>query len=375
MLIPNKHSGYLAGRRIYQGGKGGGAPAPDPQLGAASLRQIQLAERQYADYLAPGGDREWIRGITDEAIGLSRTSAQKANALTDYQLAQMRLNDQRYQTVGIPYEDQLITNVNRLSSPAYTGQMVNLARAEAQTQSESAQDQQMRELNRMGIIPSSGRAMVLRNQADTARVSAVAAAANKTRLAADQIGLSNQLQLYGGMRGLAGLGNASASLAGAAMGTGVNSAGTMGNLATSNTAANTNAFNSAMGGMSAGMSGLANYNNLQQQAASINNANDPLASLLGAGSYLGAAAIGRGVLWGSDRRLKSHIKRVGVDAKTGLNLYEFTYKWLPDQRFVGVMADEVELVYPHAVHVLDDGFKAVDYGALGLEMRPLGGAA
>jgi hypothetical protein len=294
MLIPNKHSGYMAGRRIYPGGKGGDAPAPDPRMGEAANRQIALAERQYADYIGPGGDREWIRSVANEAIGLTRSSAQKANELTDYQLAQMRLNDQRYRAVGIPYEDQLISDVNRFDSPAYKEGLVATNRADVQSNFDQAQAQQLRQLNRMGIMPSTGRSQVLRNQADLARASALASSVAKTRLAADQIGLSNKMQLYGGMRGLSGLGTTNAGLAGAAMGTGINSGGTMGNIATGNTNANSNAFNSAMGGMSAGISGLANYNNLQQRATQINNENDPWASLLGAGTTLGAAAIGAG---------------------------------------------------------------------------------
>jgi len=73
----------------------------------------------------------------------------------------------------------------------------------------------------------------------------------------------------------------------------------------------------------------------------------------------------------SDRRLKEAIVEVGVDADTGLVLYEFAYCSDPSRRFRGVMADEVEVVMPDAVTVLPSGFCAVDYGRLGLQMTEI----
>ena len=67
----------------------------------------------------------------------------------------------------------------------------------------------------------------------------------------------------------------------------------------------------------------------------------------------------------SDRRIKENIVEVGVDQRTALPLYEFNYKegfGDPNIRYVGVMADEVELSYPDAVAVMDNGFMAVNYG-------------
>jgi hypothetical protein len=73
----------------------------------------------------------------------------------------------------------------------------------------------------------------------------------------------------------------------------------------------------------------------------------------------------------SDRRLKEAIVEVGVDAGTGLVLYEFAYCSDPSRRFRGVMADEVEVVMPDAVTVLPSGFRAVDYGRLRLQMTEI----
>lgn len=62
------------------------------------------------------------------------------------------------------------------------------------------------------------------------------------------------------------------------------------------------------------------------------------------------------------------IRPVGVDERTGLTLYEFSYKG-SSRRFVGVMADEVEKLYPEAVFEMSDGYKAVNYAAPGIELK------
>lgn len=84
--------------------------------------------------------------------------------------------------------------------------------------------------------------------------------------------------------------------------------------------------------------------------------------LMQLGGTLGAAAIM------SDIRTKENIKHIGSMAN-GLPIYEFEYK--PEfkaeaghGKFVGVMAQEVELVQPEAVITRPDGYKMVNYGVL-----------
>ncbi|BBL76361.1 tail fiber domain-containing protein [Methylomagnum ishizawai] len=61
----------------------------------------------------------------------------------------------------------------------------------------------------------------------------------------------------------------------------------------------------------------------------------------------------------SDRRLKTDIVREGT-LPNGVALYSFRYTW-SQQRFVGVMADEIEAVKPEAVSIHRTGYKMVDY--------------
>jgi len=84
----------------------------------------------------------------------------------------------------------------------------------------------------------------------------------------------------------------------------------------------------------------------------------------------GLFSLGGSAMMMSDVRLKENIKPVGVMAN-GLTLYSFEYvdevKSHPlagDGVHVGVMAQEVEQVFPYAVKTLDDGYKVVDYGLL-----------
>jgi len=74
----------------------------------------------------------------------------------------------------------------------------------------------------------------------------------------------------------------------------------------------------------------------------------------------------------SDRRLKENVERVGYDPRTKLALYEFNYIGQPDQRYRGVMADEVEPRFPEAVVTRTNGMKAVKYGALGIPFEKVG---
>ena len=61
----------------------------------------------------------------------------------------------------------------------------------------------------------------------------------------------------------------------------------------------------------------------------------------------------------SDRELKKDIKYVGT-LENNLNVYEFQYVWGGPRR-TGIMADEVEKLYPEAVTTHPNGFQSVDY--------------
>lgn len=68
----------------------------------------------------------------------------------------------------------------------------------------------------------------------------------------------------------------------------------------------------------------------------------------------------------SDINLKENIKYVGDER--GHRVYEFSYKGKPE-RYVGVMAQEVQEIMPEAVVVMPSGYLGVNYDMIGLEMR------
>jgi hypothetical protein len=108
-----------------------------------------------------------------------------------------------------------------------------------------------------------------------------------------------------------------------------------------------------------GAAQAAGQNAMQQygiQQAGINAQMQGLGMLAGSALRYAPAAI---TAW-SDRRLKSNIVRVG-DHPLGIGIYEYD---IFGNRERGVMAQEVLEVKPEAVHMMPNGFMAVNYGAL-----------
>lgn len=67
----------------------------------------------------------------------------------------------------------------------------------------------------------------------------------------------------------------------------------------------------------------------------------------------------------SDERIKTDIKRLPIEARPGVPLATFKFKHAPESgHHLGVIAQDVEKVAPHAVHTGPEGIKRVDYDAL-----------
>jgi endosialidase-like protein len=70
----------------------------------------------------------------------------------------------------------------------------------------------------------------------------------------------------------------------------------------------------------------------------------------------------------SDRRLKNGIRQIAT-LPSGIRLYRFRYRGNKTE-YLGVVAQQVSKIAPHAVTRGRDGFLRVDYGALGLKTLP-----
>jgi len=110
-----------------------------------------------------------------------------------------------------------------------------------------------------------------------------------------------------------------------------------------------------------------NYNLASSNASNAAQSNFN-SGLMGLGGSLGGAAIMGSMM--SDIRTKENIEPIGV-ADNGLTVYKFEYKpEFKDHELAGhgvhygYMAQEVEQVFPYAIHTLNDGYKVVDYGLL-----------
>ena len=103
---------------------------------------------------------------------------------------------------------------------------------------------------------------------------------------------------------------------------------------------------------------------LNASNAATGSSNSMLGGLFGLGGGLAkgiGSAGGIGAFF-SDVRLKDNIRVIGA-LPSGLPIYSFNYIW-DDVPQVGVMAQDVEKVYPDAVIEHESGYKMVDYGRI-----------
>ena len=340
------------------GAKSSSAPAPDPRLVEAQIRSMGIQD----DVI------QRVMQQSEEMLPLQKEQLQFGldTARTAYDQSQQDrtwMLDRRGSLSSM--QDTLVQDAKGFNAESRGNELAGKAMADVNQGFANAEGQQTRALSRMGVNPSSGKALAMGNQTEIAKATALAAAGTGARAQARQEGYAltdratNALAGYPAMgmqatQSGAGFGASGTTIANqglAGMNSGYGAAGTMAG---------------QMGQNAASMYGaMGSYKNGADNAAA--NAN-PMGALLGAGAQLGAAAIYKS----SDRRLKQDIELVGRDERTGLNLYEFAYKDMPHERWRGVMADEVMQVMPSAVHTNEEGFMSVDYGALGIEMTQVG---
>jgi hypothetical protein len=358
-LLPERafagRAGRFGQRLTYEGSKGGSsAPPPDPRLVEAQIRSMGIQDDAIQRILA---NSESMLPLQREQMQFGLESARaaygQAQADRDYSLAR------RGVLSGL--QDRLVTDAQSFNAEDRREQLAGQAAADVSQAFGVARGSQARDLARRGVNPNSGAFAAMSSRSMTDEALARAGAANASRTAARQEGFaltdratnalagypSMSMQATGAGAGYGGMGLNLANSGLAGMNVGFGQAGQLGG---------------QMGQNATSMYGAqAQYKLGQDQLAA---QNDPFAALLGAGAQLGAAHLGKP----SDRRLKENIVPIGRDARTDLNLYEFAYIGLPDRRFRGVMADEVEPRFPQAVVYDDLGFASVDYAMLGIEM-------
>lgn len=284
----------LMGNHICYGGKGGGssAPAPDPNIGRAAMKQAETGQ-QWLDFakeqFAVGNERQAeIDALTKEVTTAQLEGMRSSNERADQQW-------QRYLDVFQPAQDEFIEEARNWASPERQAELAAEARADVMAGAQGARQQTQRQMASMGISPTSGRYAGIERTNNLNTALASAGAQNNARSQVRSQGLALK-------EGIANMGQGAISTSAQQVGLGLNS----GNSATGNmNAANAQwqGNNQIMGqgfqGAMAGYAGQANtLNNLygnqlnawsaQQQASSANAAGlmSGLGSLVGSGAAL-----------------------------------------------------------------------------------------
>ena len=341
-----------------------GAPPPDyAPLAEASAEAARIQAGLGREQLA------FAREQYDRSAPLLESIANQQMAAQNEQMAQARDYYNYQRDTYRPLERSIVADARRFNTEAYQNQLASQAAADAGRAFGISQQQNQRAMASMGVNPNSGRFAGMQNATGLQQAAVRANAMTGARRQAEQMGYARQLDAAGLGRGLAGASAAAyggASSAGSMAGQNAQSAGQnyMGNMAIGS--------GTIAAGQQMQLSGLSNILN-NQTSSYINTSGSFLGDVGGA---LGGAAAAYTAF--SDRRIKENIVEVAVDQRTALPIYEFNYRKEfsdPNIRYRGVMADDVELVYPDAVTETDFGFKAVNYGMLGIEFKEVSNGA
>jgi hypothetical protein len=307
--------------------------------------QLDFAKQQY-DANAP-----LLQSIANMQMDAQQQQMDQAQNYFDYQIETFR-----------PLEQSLVQQAQDFNTDSYRDQVASRAAADSGRAFAASRAMNERASASMGVNPNSGRFAGMNAASGLQQAASRAAAMTGARTQAEQMGYARQLDAAGLGRGLAGASTAAyggATNAGSQAGLNFQSAG-----------------QNYMAGMGQGAGTIAAGQNMQIQGLSsvlnaqtnayVNGGDSFLGDL---GGLLGGAASAYTAFGGSDRKIKENIEEVGVDQRTALTLYEFNYIDAPHIRYRGVMADEVEMVYPDAVYETEYGFKAVHYDMLGIELK------
>jgi hypothetical protein len=312
------------------GGKSQPAPDYGPSIELGN-RQLAFAERQYEE-LKPLAER-----VANQQMAAQEQQMAQAQDYYNYQRDTFR-----------PLEQGLVADATRFSTEGYREQQARDAAAATGRAFGVMQDASARAAASRGVNPNSGAGMALQSQNMLGLSAQRANAMTGARNQAEQTGYARRLDAVGLGRNLPGLSTAAYS--------GANASGTAG-VATSMAPGT-----QLMTGMQ--QAGVTRGNVLNNQVNQFNAGQTAEAELMG--TVLGAGTTA--AFKYSDRRLKENIELVGRDERTMLPLYEFEYINGSGRRFMGVMADDVEQKFPDMVFDMPDGYKAVNYAGLGIEM-------
>ena len=322
------------------------SPAPDPRLTEAQIRSLDQQNNILNRYMAMA---EELQPLQRQQL---QQSIDQSNQLWNWNAADREYAlERRDKLSGI--QDSILADANSYNEEDRRRQLAAQSDSDVAQAFHAARDTNTRAAQRMGVNPNDGR---MAAQGAQLAASEALARVQGRKVAGDTARTEGRQLVDRAANVMAGY---------PAMSTGAVGQGT------STMGAGVSAFQQGMSGLGqpyqtgAGMAGQMGQNATSAYNAQANYAQSQQDSGDGFGMLLG---LGARALF-SDRRLKTNIERVGVDGRTGLNIYEYEFKNGDGTRWRGVMADEVREKYPHAVMRMENGFDAVDYSALGMKVE------
>lgn len=283
-------------------------PAADPRIAEAALANTEIAREAldwYKNYqttvLAPLQQRtaDVNERVTNQAMDIAQRNSDISNDTYQYQKATFR-----------PIEQSVASSAATYDTEANREKLAGQAQGDVQQAFDAAAADRTREMQRMGVNPSSARTAAVLAQADTAKAAALASAGNKARSAAEAVGWARKVDAASLGRNLS---NQQATAAQIAL-----SGGNSASQATGATAAGARADAGVMQqGFGTGIQGFGSAGNLfaqgsaqdiQSATASSGMQNDIFGTLIGAGGRVLAAK------YPSDKTIKKDRKPVKPSA-------------------------------------------------------------
>lgn len=322
-------------------GKGSSsAPAPDPNIGKAALKQAETGE----DWLAFAKDAFKVSNDRQADLdALTKRISESQLGLADDQADWARSDRKRYEEVFKPIEDQFIDEAKNYATEERQDEAAAEARGDVQAAAGVQRQIAERNAASMGINPASGRFAGIQAETDLQTTLAEAGAANNARTAVRDKGLALKADVANLGRGLPAQAAAGSAGSVAASGTALS-----GNQATNGQyLASTNIMGAGFGGAMQGYAGMGGTLNQQyglqlegwrtEQQMKAQNA-------AGIGSFLG----GIGGLIFSDEELKENKEEIpegdAIEALRNMPVEEWDYKeGVADEgRHVGTYAQDFQ---------------------------------
>lgn len=239
--------GRNSGMRLYGGKGGGSAPAPDPAIGAAAMKNVELGQNwlDFAkDQFAEGNKRQEVTDALNTKVINQQLDTQGQASTWAQQDRERTLNTFQ------PVEDAFVKTAQEYDTPEKQAEAAATAKADVIAAADQAKASGVRQMAAMGVSPDSGRFAGITRAADTNTALASAGAQNNARQVVRDKGLALKADAINMGKGLA-------SSTAAAYGIGTNA----GNSAVANNATANNQFSQNGQIMSQGFGGAIGANN------------------------------------------------------------------------------------------------------------------